>query len=160
MKLQGSVGLPQKILFFWKPVRVNDLNNVLYGIQPAEQLLVQILQITSARIVRLAAHQNLHNYSCRTPTNQAIVKHLWELSHDEGCRSNTPMNIRKTHFNHSYFPFPPQQQSTSDSSPLGPDPLTHQGCMTQICLSTTPSLVQIMAWHLIGAKPLSEPMLA
>ena len=30
---------------------------------------------------------------------------------------------------------------------------------TYMCLKTKPSLVQIMAWRLFGAKPLSEPMM-
>ena len=37
--------------------------------------------------------------------------------------------------------------------------LTHWGRVTHICVSDLTTLVQIMACRLVGAKPLSEPML-
>ena len=42
---------------------------------------------------------------------------------------------------------------------IQPTNLTHWGRMTHFASINQPSLVQIMACHLVGAKPLSEPML-
>ena len=43
--------------------------------------------------------------------------------------------------------------------PLSHNGLTHWGRVMPICISKLPSLVQIMACHLVSDKPLSEPML-
>ena len=57
-------------------------------------------------------------------------------------------------------PIRPITNPLSYNSSFLPSPLlTHQNRVTNVCISTRPSSIQILACYLVSAEPLSEPML-